>query len=75
MLIFSALRQAAKWGRILRVSKVTCLGFAPKARETAKQLRTPHSRYHLSAVELEQTEVPPNDHLASHSSAPLSLDL
>ena len=28
--------------------------------------------YHLSAAELEQTEVPPNDHLASHSSAPLS---
>ena len=28
-----------------------------------RQLRTPHSRYHLSAAELEQTEVPPNDHL------------
>ena len=44
MLIFCALRQAAKWGPTLRVSKVTSLGFVPKARETAKAIaNTPQS--------------------------------
>jgi len=58
MLNFYALRQNAKCWHILEVSKVTCLGFVPKARETAKAIaNTPQSLYYSSAAELEQIEL------------------